>query len=315
MPITLEQARALSQSRLTNFVIDEFRTSPLLDLLTFDNTVKPQGGKSLAYVYNRVTTPAGAAPREINKEYTPSEAKTTQKIVNLVPFGGSFEIDRVIANDEEQVLNLVEFQIQQKTQSTIALFNDMFINGDSATQTGAFDGLSKALAGSDTEVTAPDTIDLSNSAAIDTNWKAFLDLLRRARARLNGAPGIIAMNSDMFGIFQSVMDRAGINLASKENYGDEVVQWGKALVMAMGDKPGTANPIIDIDGGKTDIYMARLGLDAVHGVSPEGTKLVNTYLPNMKAPGAVKLGEVEMVAAMALKASKAAGVIRGVKIA
>lgn len=315
MPITLEQARNLSQSKLTQFVIDEFRTSPLLDMLTFDNTVKPQGGKTLAYVYNRITTQAGAAPRKINEEYVPSEAATTQKVVNLKVFGGSFEIDRVIADNEEQVLDLVELQVQEKTKSTIALFNDMFINGDEAVNAESFDGLSKALAGTDTEVNAAAEIDLSSSAAIDTNWKAFLDGLRRVRAKLNGAPSIILMNTDMFGVFQSVMDRAGINLASKENYGDEAVQWGTSIVASMGDKPGTSNPIIGINEGKTDIFMARLGLDALHAVSPEGNKLVKTYLPNMNAPGAVKLGEVEMVAAMALKNTKAAGVMRGVKIA
>lgn len=33
MPMTLAQAQALSQSKLTNFVIDEFRKSALLDML------------------------------------------------------------------------------------------------------------------------------------------------------------------------------------------------------------------------------------------------------------------------------------------
>ena len=48
MAITLAQAQNLSQSKLTHFVIDEFRKSALMDRLPFDNTVKPQGGKTLA---------------------------------------------------------------------------------------------------------------------------------------------------------------------------------------------------------------------------------------------------------------------------
>lgn len=44
MPLTLEQAKKLSQDKLTDYVIDEFRKSALLDRLPFDNTVKPQGG-------------------------------------------------------------------------------------------------------------------------------------------------------------------------------------------------------------------------------------------------------------------------------
>lgn len=316
MAITLAQAQQLSQSKLTNFVIDEFRKSALLDMLPFDNTVKPQGGKTLAYVYNRVTTLPTAATRALNTEYTAQEAATTQQTVNLKVFGGSFQIDRVIAADEQQVLDLVDFEIQQKSQATIALFHDLFINGDSAADANAFDGLDKALTGSSTEITPAAAIDLSSSANIDTNWKVFLDALRKGRAKLDGAPSVILMNGDMFAAFQSVMDRAGINLASKANYGDEVVQWGNALVMALGDKPGTSDPIIATDesSGETAVYMARLALDGVHAVSPEGGKLVNTYLPNMTLPGAVKIGEVEMVAAMAMKATRAAGVLRKIKI-
>ena len=52
---TLADAKNLSQDKLTNYVIDEFRKSPLLDAMVFDDCVKPQGGSSMTYVYNRVT--------------------------------------------------------------------------------------------------------------------------------------------------------------------------------------------------------------------------------------------------------------------
>lgn len=319
MPLTLEQAKKLSQDKLTDYVIDEFRKSALLDRLPFDNTVKPQGGTTLAYVYNRVTTLPTAAPRAINTEYTPQETATTPYTVNLKVFGGSFQLDRVIIEDERQVVDHVQFQLAQKIQATRALFHDMFINGDSGTQANQFDGIDKAIAGSSTEITPSAAIDLSSSANIDTNWKVFLDTLRKMRSKLSASPTLYLMNTDMFAVFQSVMDRAGINLASKENYGDEVMQWGGSLVMALGDKPGTSNPIIATDAstnaGETSIYAVNLALDGVHGVSPSGSAIVNQYLPDMTAPGAVKTGEVEMVAAVAVKATRAAGVLRKVKIA
>jgi len=128
------------------------------------------------------------------------------------------------------------------------------------------------------------------------------------------------MNAEMYAVFQSVMDRAGINLLSKQNYGAEVSQWGSSLVVALGDKPGTSNPIISTSvatgtSGETSIYAVRIGLDGVHGVSPEGDTLIETYLPDMTAPGSVKKGEVEMVASMAIKATRSGGVLRKVKIA
>lgn len=316
MALTLAQAQQLSQSKLTSYVIDEFRKSALLDMMVFDNTITPQG-ESLAYVYNRVTTLPTAAARAINSEYTPQEAVTTQQTVNLKVFGGSFQIDRVIAAHQKGVVDHVQFQLQQKTGATIALYHDQFINGDSGVGAGTtFDGLEKAITGSTTELIPGSNIVLSSSANIDSNWKVFLDFLRSLRARMDKAPTVYLMNADMFAVFQSVMDRAGINLTSKANYGFETVQWGPSLVMAMGDKPGTSNPIIETDGdGLTSIFAVRIGLDGVHTVTPDGTALVETYLPNLKAPGAVKTGEVEMIAAMALKATKSAAVLRKVKIA
>lgn len=315
MPITLAQAQQLSQDKLTNYVIDEFRKSALLDQLPFDDTVKPQGGVSLAYSYNRVTTLPTAATRAINAEYVAQETATTQFTVNLKVLGGSFQVDRVIANDEKQVVDHIQFQIAQKIQATRALFHDLFINGNEGLEPTEFDGIDRAVTGSSTEIIPAAPIDLNSSADITTNWQLFLDQLRQLRARLDGAPTLYLMNNDMFAVFQSVMDRAGINLASKQNYGEEVAQWGSSLVMAMGDQPGTANPIIATAAGITSIYAVRLALDGVHGVAPSGSPLVQTFLPNMTAPGAVKTGEVEMVAAVALKATRSAGVLRNIQIA
>ena len=49
-------------------------------------------------------------------------------------------------------------------------------------------------------------------------------------------------------------------------------------------------------------------------MSMAGQSPVNIWLPNFKEAGAVKKGEVEMVAAMALKASKAAAAFRKIKV-
>ena len=91
MAVTLADAKLLTQDKLTQDVIDEFRKDDLLNLLVFDNCVALNGGSTLAYTYNRVLTNGTAAFREINNEYTPQEAKTKQYTTNLKVFGGSFE--------------------------------------------------------------------------------------------------------------------------------------------------------------------------------------------------------------------------------
>lgn len=316
---TLTQAKNLSQDKLTNYVIDEFRKSPLMDAMVFDDTVKPQGGNTMTYVYNRVKTLATAAGRELNTEYTAQQADTEQVAVNLKVFGGSFQIDRVIANYERQVLDLVKFQLQQKTTATRALFEDWFINGNSAgSDTKSFDGLAKALKGSSTEVTldSSNLLDLSSAATVKANWQSFLYELRQVEKLLDGEPGVIVVNRDLFAVFQSVADLSTQFQQTKSELGTQIVKYGNATIMKMGDKPGTSNPIIPTDAtkGTTDMYLFRIGLDAVHGVTPEGTKEPKIYLPNMTEPGAVKKGEVEMVAAMALKATRSAAVLHGIKV-
>ena len=49
-------------------------------------------------------------------------------------------------------------------------------------------------------------------------------------------------------------------------------------------------------------------------MTPDGQKAPKTYLPNLSLPGAVKTGEVEMIAAMTVKATKSAAVLRGIKV-
>lgn len=68
-------------------------------------------------------------------------------------------------------------------------------------------------------------------------------------------------------------------------------------------------------GGLTDLYAVRFGLDGFHGVSVTGGHLVNTWMPDFTTSGAVKTGEVEMgPVTVALKATKAAAVIRNLKV-
>lgn len=316
MALTLANAQQLSQSKLVQTVIDEFRQSPLLDKLPFDNTVKPQG-KSLAYVYNRVTTLPTAAARAINADYIPQEAVTTQITANLKIFGGSYQIDRALRANEEQVVDLVMFEQDQKIKATKAMFHDMFINGDSALGAGTqFDGLDKILTGSSTEID-PGAIALDSAANIKTNWEAFLYQFRKMRAVMDGAPTLYLMNSDMFAAMQVVLDLAGQNTSTKDNYGSEVLQWGPSLLMALGDRAGSSNPVIATNGatGETDIFAVRLGMDGIHGISPEGNGIVNTYLPDFTRVEAVQTGAVEMIAAIALKATRAAAVLRSIKIA
>ncbi len=322
MPVTLAQVRTRVQDKLYGSIIDEFRKDPLLDIMLFDDVFSPQGkGSSLSYLYDRVTTYGSASFRAINSEYTPSEAETSQIVSSLGIFGGSFQIDRVIQLETEGLVNELAFQMEQGITAARALFGETFINGDTASDANSFDGLDKALTGSSTEVIPSAVIDLSTAAALDTNYKTFLDGLRRWRAKLDSSPDVMLMDREMFAVFQSIADRSTQFMQTKNELGTEIIKWGNTTLMELGDKPGSSDPIIPIGLGTdavttgcTSIYAARIALDGVHCISPKGGNIINQYMPNWLLPDAVKKGEYEMVAGMVLKATRAAGVFRDIKI-
>ena len=317
MAVTLAQAKLNVQDDLQMGVIDEFAKSNFLfNALTFDDVVSPTGGgATLTYGYTRLKTQPTADFRTVNSEYTPQEVDKERITADLKVFGGSFNIDRVISN-MGGIANEVTMQMQQKIKAAAALFNDTVINGDSATNAKAFDGLEKALAGSSTEYIPTSVIDLSTSAAVDSNYKVFLDQLDEFLMGLDGTPGFIGGNLKLIAKIRACARRSGMYQVTKDDFGRNVESYNGIPLVDFGAKAGTNTPVVSVNGatGESSLYVARLGLDGFHGISMAGVAPVQSWLPDFKTAGAVKTGEVEMVAAVALKATKAAGVMRKIKV-
>ena len=317
MAITLEEAKKNVQDDLQMGVIDEFQKSNwILEHIPFDDAVSPTGGGATpSYSYTRLKTQPTAEFREINKEYTPSEVTKERHTVEIKLFGGAYEIDRVIAS-MGGIVSEVELQQAQKIKAAQALFNDTFINGDSGVNTKAFDGLDKALTGSSTEYNKGNTIDLSTSELVTKNFQYFLDMLDEFLGGLDGTPSFIAGNNKLIAKLRACARRASMYSVTKDNWGNQVESYGGIPFIDMKTKPGTNDEVISINGtsGETSLYVARLGMDGLHAVSFAGVAPVQTWLPDFTTAGAVKKGEVEMNAAIALKTSKAAGVFRGIKV-
>lgn len=318
MAITLEEASKNVQDDLQMGVIDEFRKSNyILNHITFDDAVSPTGGGATpTYSYTRLKTQPTAQFRQINKEYTPSEVTKERHSVDIKIFGGSYEIDRVI-NNMGGIVSEVELQQAQKIKAAQALFNDTFINGDSAVDANAFDGLDKALTGSSTEYnTGGDIIDLSTSQKVTDNYQYFLDMLDEFLAGLDGTPSFIAGNTKLIAKLRACARRVSMYQTSKNEWGNQVEAYGDIPFVDLSTKAGTNDMVVPVGtDGTTSLYVARLGMDGLHAVSYANTSPVQTWLPDFSTAGAVKKGEVEMNAAIALKASKAAGVFRNIKVA
>ena len=317
MAVTLAQARLNVQDDLQAGIIDEFRKSSfLMDNLTFDDCVSPTGGgTTLTYGYTRLITQPTADFRGVNEEYATHEVQKQRYTVDLKVFGGAYEIDRIIA-DMGGIADEVALQASQKVKAASALFNDTVINGDSSKDSDAFDGLDVALTGSDTEFNAGGSvIDLSTAEAIKTNADAFLLALHKALGKLDGRPTALMGNSDMIAALEFLAKYQGRYQERKDEFGNYYVTYNGIPLVDLGAKAGSNDPIVANGENGSSLYFARFGLDGFHAVSRAGKAPIRTWLPDFTTAGAVKKGEVEMVAAVALKATKAAGVFRGIKVA
>jgi hypothetical protein len=329
MPVTLAQAKLNTQDRLIPTIIDEFRKqSAILDAMPFDQAVNPMGGGStLTYGYHRVLAERGAAFRAINSEYTPAEATKARFTVDLKPVGGSYQIDRVLAQTARGAE--VAFQARQLIKASVAKFTDELINGDIASDANGFDGLDKALTGTTTEVQASALAGGGDWSSLDSSYHSALDAIDEAFALLDGPPSLVIGNTRAIAKFRAIARRANQYVERPvddlaQGSGAPVVRgyYGNATLVDAGAKPGANTPIIPItsggtaaQNGLTDLYIVRLGMDGYHGVAVSDQELVRQWAPDFTTAGAVKTGELEMgPVAPVLKATKAAAVVRGLRV-
>ncbi len=329
MAMTLAEMKVGMSDKIAQQVVDTFiRESEILELLPFDNAVSPSGGSTLTYGYVQKKLPGQTAFRAINSEYAASQATVEKKSVDLKVFGGAFEIDRVI-KDAEGKYNNMAYQIEEKVKSAVGTFHNAMINGDSSQQTLEFDGLDKFLVGQTTELNTGAYIDLSNMTNLKTNADAFYEALTKL-INTTGADAIM-VNNDMKTKIQTVARVLGYKTESEEAFGRTITKMDKVRIIDLGNvvtvsgKEATESPIIGKKTriiseasvtGLTDIYAIKFDVnDGFCGVTLTGDGVINQYLPDFTTPGAVKKGEVEMVAAVALKNVKHAGVLRNIKIA
>lgn len=325
MPVTLAQAKLNATEDLDTTVIDEFaKNNYLLSSLTFDDVVNQAGnGATLTYGYNRLITQATAAFRAINSEYTPGEVTKQHYTVELKPMGGSFQVDRVLNKIARAAETTV--QMQQKIKATNANFNDAVINGDSAVDANGFDGLSKSLTASTTEIGATTSTDWRGVTLSDDRGKTndALDALDAWLALLDGTPDALMGNLDIIGRIRSLARRAGYYDRAQSAFGSQVESYRGIALVDLGAKAGSNNPVVPtvsktvatVAGNYTDLYAVRMGLDGFHAVSMAGFPLLQTWLPDFTTAGAVKTGEVELgPAAVVLKATKSAAVFRNILV-
>lgn len=334
MAVTLAQAKLNTTDAVDLQIIDEFqKSSDVMNRLTFDPVVSGAGGGStLTYGYTRQITQRSAAFRAVNTEYTPAEATKQRYTVDLKPLGGSFQVDRIL--DQIGQARETAFQMRELLKASSAKFNDAFFNGDTAVDANGFDGILKAVTGSATEY-----LPLSNGVSagyIDwttiTTQAAALAAVKHIDdwlSSLDAPPDAIYLNKKAKSLFKVIASLAGQYSLDKDTFGRPVEQYNGIPLIDPGTIAGANTDVLalatrDTDGagaggnitGLADLVAVRFGLDGVHAVQVAGAPFVRSWLPDFSTAGAVKNGEAEVSpVAVVLKKTKAAGVLRNIKVA
>lgn len=324
MAMTLNDMKVGMADKVGEQVVDTFiRHSEILQLLPFDDTVSPSGGSTLTYTYLQTKTPSKAAFRNLNNEYEASEAVVEKKSADLKIFGGKFGIDRVLKQAEGKYNNMA-FQMEQKIKSAVSLFHWTLINGDKTTRNEEFDGLDKMLAGTATEYNKSAVLDISTMDKLKQNADQLYEMLQ-ILIRDTSADAVF-LNSSMLSKVQTMARILGYKTETEEAFGKRVtVMDGVRLMDLKNHYDGSsAKPCVpdnitrtvsDEQTGLTDIYAVKFDVnDGFHAATLTGNKVITQYIPDFTQPGAVKDGEVEMVAATVLKNTMNAGVLRNIKL-
>lgn len=332
MAMTLAEMKVGMSDKVSQQIVDIFlRESEILQLLPFDNCVSPQGGSTLTYSYIQKKLPSVAAFRALNAEYAANQATVEKKSADLKIFGGKFQIDRVL-KEAEGPWNNMAYQIREKVLAAISLFHYTMINGDATTRSTEFDGLDKMLADTSTEYNTGASIDISTMAQLKANADQLYEQIQLLIKNTNA--DALLMNSAMIAKVQTMARILGYKTESEEAFGRKVTSMDGVRFMDLGKnytvsgttvtgndcvKSGISRTIAGgstATTGLTDIYAVKFDVnDGFHAASLTGNSAIRQYLPDFNAPGAVKDGEVEMVAATVLKNTAHAGVLRNVKIA
>lgn len=330
MAMTLNDMKAGMSDKVSQQVVDIFtRESEILQVLPFDNCVSPQGGSTLTYSYMQKKLPSTAAFRPLNSEYAATEATLVRKSADLKIFGGKFSMDRVLKQAAGPWNNMA-YQMREKILAAISLFHYTLINGDATTNTKEFDGLDKMLAGTATEFGAGASIDISTMTALKANADALYEQLQNLIKKTKA--DALLMNTATISKIQTMARILGYKTESEEAFGRKVTSMDGIRFMDLGDhytvsesaavanscvKAGITRTIATVSTtGLTDIYAVKFDVnDGFHAASLTGNDAIRQYLPDFNQPGAVKDGEVEMVAATVLKNTAHAGVLRNIKIA
>ena len=257
MALTLAESAKLAADMVQAGVIETIiKEEHVLDQLPFIEVV----GNN--FVYNRLNTEPTISFFNVGDSWTESTPDFTQVSVQLKILGGDADVDNFIQASRANVQDIEAAVIQQKAKALARKWADTFVNGDTAVDSKAFDGIDKVCAG----LPASQTVSMGTNGA--TLTLARLDELIDAVKTKNI---VLVMSRRSRRTLQGLVRTSGAVLESRPGNFLEWVQMYNGVPVFINDYVSDAKTV----GTSTDcstVYCFSLGEadQGVVGLTSEG---------------------------------------------
>jgi len=225
--LTIEQSSKLTNDVLQAGVIETMATeSKLLSVLPF-MSIEGNG-----YTFNKETSLAGVEFRTLNAGYNTDMAQTESKTEKLVILGGEAVIDRFQIEVHGNVNDLMAIEVALTSKAIAHKYENTFLNGDTATDTNAFDGLLKRYAGATNEIAGTADIQADIDVLLDmVQGGADAMVMSKATRRdlTAKARGYITYSVNEFGV--QVAQFGGVNILDVD---EELLAVGEIVALRFG---------------------------------------------------------------------------------
>lgn len=211
MALSLPEAAKLSTDVLQRGVIETFaRESAVLEMLPF---MSIEGN---SYKYNQEQTLPGVGFRGVNEAYDESTGIVNQLSEGLVIAGGDSDVDKFIIQTRGNVNNQRAIQDRMKVKSLSLTWTDHFFNGDTGSNSKAFDGLKKRLTGNQVIEAGEDEAD-----------KLTIMMLDELIDAVEGEPDVLYVSKAMRREIKALIQgHHGYDEGSFDAYGRKVMTYG-----------------------------------------------------------------------------------------
>ena len=250
MALTLTESAKLSQDMLLTGVIETIvKDSPVLQAIPFIEVV----GNGLTY--NQEKTLPSVAFYEPGDTWDESTPTFTQVTANLKILGGDADVDNFVKATRSNLQDLEATVVALKAKATQQTFDTTFIDGNSTTNSKAFDGIDKLAVASQTVSMGANGGALTLDKLDETIDKVrggkpdMLIMSRRSRRKLSSlgraaGSGVVVADRNQLGMMTDYYDGIPVGVSDYVNDAKTVgtsrdcstiyaVQWGEGAVAGL----------------------------------------------------------------------------------